>query len=71
MDATGIIKCTLGKNIARMKNQLIVEIEYVNGKPVEHYTMNPHYDAQSVVTKNFEPIKVKHHPLFALYGMAA
>jgi hypothetical protein len=72
MEATNLCKTTLGKNLKRMMHSLIVEIELDSrNRPVEYYTINLNADCQRVVVKPYEPIKVKHHPLFAMYGMTA
>lgn len=71
MEATNLSKETLGKNIRSMRNMFTTEIKHDSrNRPVEYYTINQNYDAQKVVIREFEPIKVKHHPLFAMYGMA-
>lgn len=55
----------------KSKHMFLVDIELDNhNRQVEHYTINPHYDDQKVAIKEFEPIEFKHHPLFAMYGMA-
>jgi hypothetical protein len=72
MEFTNLCKATLGRNLKRMKHSLIVEIELDSrNRPVEYYTINLNADCQRVVVKPYEPIKVKHHPLFAMYGMTA
>jgi hypothetical protein len=71
MEATKLCKATLGKNLIRMRPMFIVDIELDSrNRPVEHYTINPHYDYQKVAIKEFEPIEFKHHHLFSMYGIA-
>lgn len=70
IESTNISKESLGHIMRKSKNMFIVDIELDSrNRPVEHYTINPHYDDQKVVIKPYEPIHVKHHPLFAMYGM--
>lgn len=72
IESTNISKESLGHIMRKSKHMFIVDIELDSkNRSVEHYTINPHFGDQNVAIKEFEPIKVKHHHLFAMYGMAA
>lgn len=74
MDATDLLKCTIGKSLKDIKFMLITEIEMVNGRPVERYTIDPHYDARKVIVKSAsEFLQIpKPHPIMAhFYGIRA
>ena len=69
-EAVGLSKDQLRTTLKRMRDMVILETETINGRSVEFYTINPHYDKQRVSIKKFEPIEFTHHPLMThFYGI--